>query len=49
MPQGVSEETIRADFRDGILEIHVPKPEERKPKRIQIGASGTIEGEAGAA
>src|SRR5262245_1922339 len=49
LPQGVSEDEIRADFRDGILEIHVPKPQERKPKRIHIGASDTIEGEAGPA
>jgi HSP20 family protein len=46
LPQGAREEAIKAEFKDGVLEIHVPKPEERKPKRIQIGASGTIEGEA---
>jgi HSP20 family protein len=46
LPQGIRDDAIRADFRDGVLEIHVPKPEERKPKRIQIGATGTIEGEA---
>jgi HSP20 family protein len=45
LPQGTREDVIKADFKDGVLEIHVPKPEERKPKRIQIGATGTIEGE----
>jgi HSP20 family protein len=45
LPQGVREDAIKADFKNGVLEIHVPKPEERKPKRIQIGATGTIEGE----
>jgi HSP20 family protein len=46
LPQGVSEEQIRADYKDGVLEIRVPKPEEQKPKRIQIGTSeqNTIEG-----
>jgi HSP20 family protein len=44
LPQGVDESKISAEFKDGVLEIHVPKPEERKPKRIQIGATGTIEG-----
>ncbi len=46
LPQGVNEEAIKADYRDGVLEVHVPKPEEQKPKRIQVGASGqkTIEG-----
>jgi HSP20 family protein len=49
LPQGVSVDDIKADFKDGVLEIHVPQPEERKPRRIQIGARGTIEGEAQAA
>ena len=48
LPQGVKEDQIRADFKDGVLEIHVPKPEEAKPRRIQIGTAGgeqpTIEG-----
>src|SRR2546430_1724643 len=28
LPQGVSEDAIRADFKDGVLEVHVPKPEQ---------------------
>jgi hypothetical protein len=27
-----------------VLEVRVPKPEEQKPKRIQIGSQGAIEG-----
>jgi HSP20 family protein len=46
LPQGVDESKIQAEFKDGVLEIHVPKPEERKPKRIQIGAQGVVEGES---
>jgi HSP20 family protein len=49
LPQGIDEDQIRAEFRDGVLEIHVPKPEQAKPRRIQIGGSGeqrTIEGTA---
>jgi HSP20 family protein len=46
LPQGIDEAKISAEFKDGVLEIHVPKPEERSPKRIQIGASGAIEGES---
>ncbi len=49
LPQGVSVDDIKADFTDGVLEIHLPQPQERKPRRIQIGAKGTIEGEAEAA
>lgn len=45
VPQGVSESGIRADFKDGVLEIRVAKPEEAKPRKIQIGGSAhpTIE------
>ena len=49
LPQGVSEDAITAVYKDGVLEIRVPKPEQAKPKKIEIGfASGpeTIEGTA---
>ena len=47
LPQGTSEDGIRADYEDGVLEIHVRKPEEPKPRRIQVGSASsgaTIEG-----
>jgi HSP20 family protein len=46
LPQGVKEDAIEADYRDGVLEIRVPKPEQAKPRRIQIGSGdqATIEG-----
>jgi HSP20 family protein len=47
LPQGVSEEEITATYEHGVLEIRVPKPEQPKPKRIEItvdGAAPTIEG-----
>ena len=48
LPQGIDEGSIRADFKDGVLEIHVGKPEEVKPRRIEIGGESqpTIEGSA---
>jgi HSP20 family protein len=48
LPQGVSEEGINADYKNGVLEIHVAKPEQAKPRRIQVGSAppATIEGEA---
>jgi HSP20 family protein len=48
LPQGVTEEGIRADYRDGVLEVHVAKPEAPKPRRIQIGSGeqATIEGKS---
>ena len=48
VPQGVDESTITADFKDGVLEVHVAKPEEVKPRRITIGGEEhqLIEGSA---
>jgi HSP20 family protein len=46
LPTGVQEDQIKADYKDGVLEVRVPKPEEAKPKRIQIGSQGAIEGKA---
>ena len=47
LPQGVKEDQIRADYRDGVLELHVAKPEQAQPKRIPIGGEQTaIEGSA---
>src|ERR687888_80295 len=46
LPAGVKEDEIKADYKDGVLEIRVPKPEEQKPKRIQIGSQGAIEGKS---
>ena len=51
LPQGVEEDTINADYKDGVLEIHIRKPKAAEPRRIQIGSSEgsepvTIEGTA---
>ena len=48
LPQGVTEESVHAEYKNGVLEVHVAKPEQPKPKRIQIGSSnaGTIEGKS---
>ena len=40
LPEHVDASAISADFRDGVLEVHIPKPEERKPQRIEITSSG---------
>jgi HSP20 family protein len=46
LPQGVTEDAVKAEYRDGVLEVHVAKPEQPKPRRIPIGSSeqATIEG-----
>ena len=46
LPPGVQEDAITANVENGVLEIRVPKPEEPKPKRIQIGSNDAIEGTA---
>ena len=40
LPEGVNADGISANFDKGVLEIRIPKPEERKPRRIEIGANG---------
>jgi HSP20 family protein len=40
LPEHVDASAISADFRDGVLEVRIPKPEERKPQRIEITSSG---------
>ena len=39
LPQGVDETKISAVTKDGVVEIHVPKPAEQKPRRIPIGSA----------
>ena len=49
LPPGVTDEGITASYENGVLEVHVAKPEQPKPKRIQVGTgstSTTIEGTA---
>jgi HSP20 family protein len=48
LPQGVTEDGIRADYKDGVLELHVTKPKAPEPRKIQIGkgTQATIEGKA---
>ena len=44
LPDGIDGEQIKASFDRGVLEVRIPKPEQRKPRRIPIaGANGTPE------
>jgi HSP20 family protein len=36
LPRNVKHDGIQATYRDGVLEIHVPKAEEAKPRQIAI-------------
>jgi HSP20 family protein len=50
LPKGIDGEAVTAAFDNGVLEVRVPKPEQRKPRKITIGSAGeepkTIEGAA---
>ena len=45
LPDGVDPDAVRATFANGVLEVRVPKPEQRKPHRVAIGVAD-VEGEA---
>src|SRR5512133_1309521 len=38
LPDGVDPDGISAKFDRGVLEVQIPKPEERKPRRVEISA-----------
>ena len=48
LPEGIDPEAVQASFDRGVLEVRIPKPEERKPRKITIGAGApkTIEADA---
>ena len=47
LPEGVDPDGVQAHFDRGVLEILIPKPEQKKPRRVQITLGtkdqGTIE------
>jgi HSP20 family protein len=40
LPEGIDPDGIQASFDRGVLEVRVPKPEERKPRRVAINVGG---------
>jgi HSP20 family protein len=50
LPDGVDADAITAHFDRGVLEVRIPKPEERKPRRVEItagnGSAPAVEGTA---
>jgi HSP20 family protein len=46
LPKGIDADAVSASFDRGVLEIRIPKPEARKPRRIAIAHGGqeAIEG-----
>jgi HSP20 family protein len=51
LPEGVDPEGIEAHFEHGVLEVSIPKPEQRKPHKVAITVANgepAIEGTASA-
>jgi HSP20 family protein len=47
LPEGIDADAIAARFDRGVLEVRIPKPEQHKPRKVQItlgGQTKTIEG-----
>jgi HSP20 family protein len=36
LPDVIDEEKVKADFKDGVLSLHLPKSEKAKPKAIEV-------------
>jgi HSP20 family protein len=50
LPEGVDPDAVAASFADGVLDVRIPKPAERKPHRVAInpgdGKQPALEGKA---
>lgn len=56
LPEGVNADAVEATFNRGVLEVRIPKPEQRQPRRVTIqaqdepaagaGQAPTLEGSA---
>jgi HSP20 family protein len=38
LPQGVHADNVSATFRDGVLEVKMPAPEQKKARRVEISS-----------
>ena len=49
LPEGIDADGLKAKFANGVLELRIPKPEQRKPRKVAINVGGSapaIEGQA---
>lgn len=49
LPEGVDEEGISASFDRGVLTVQIPKPPQRRPRRVEIGVNGSQASESSGA
>jgi HSP20 family protein len=45
LPEGVDPDGVQAQFDRGVLEIRIPKPEQKKPRHVQISVGTRREGQ----
>jgi HSP20 family protein len=43
LPEGVDADDIQANFDNGVLEIRIPKPEQPKPRKVEIRVGGAAQ------
>ena len=43
LPQGVTDDSVKALYAHGVLEVHVAKPKQPKPRKIQVDVGGSPE------
>ena len=46
LPEGVDADAVSASFDKGVLSVRIPKPEQRKPRRVAISAGANGNGGA---
>lgn len=39
LPEGTSGEKVSAEFKDGVLKVHLPKDEKAKPKAVEVNVT----------
>ena len=44
LPEGIDADAVSASFDKGVLEVRIPKPEAKKPRRIAINANANGNG-----
>jgi HSP20 family protein len=43
LPEGVDPEAVKASFEHGVLEVRIPKPEQRKPRKVAISVANATQ------
>lgn len=39
LPKGIAGDAVKANFANGVLEVHIPKPVESQPQLVEINAA----------